>query len=141
MSAEILIVDSDRENRESLEDVLSEEEYRVHSAAAGQEALAVLKEKEIDLIILELKLPDMSGAEVMRQLDLSHPQTQVVILTEERSFESAVDAVRSGAVDYLLKPYKREELLSSVGRAFLDKAERDQKWMLYRQVESSYELI
>ncbi|MFO7943795.1 MAG: hypothetical protein R6U51_05795 [Anaerolineales bacterium] len=54
-----------------------------------------------------------------------------------RSFNSAVEAVRSEAVDYLLKPYEREELLSSVGRALSDKAERDQKRTLYRQVESS----
>lgn len=52
-------------------------------------------------------------------------------------FNPAVAVVRSGAVDYMLKPYEREELLSSVGRAMADKAERDQKVMLYRQVESS----
>jgi DNA-binding response OmpR family regulator len=137
MSAVILNVDGDKESRDSLEDVLSEEGYRVHNAGSGQEALEVLKEKEIDLMILDLKLPDMSGAEVMRQVGLSYPQTQVFILTEDRSFESAVAAVRSGAVDYLLKPYKRDELLSSVGQALADKTERDQKKVLYSQVESS----
>ena len=137
MSAVILIVDDDKESREYIEQTLSEEGYQVHNAGSGQEALGMLEEKDIDLLILEVKLPDMSGAEVMTQTNLSHPQTQLVILTEERSFESAVAAVRSGAVDYLLKPCKREELLSGVGQALADKTERDQKKMLYRQVESS----
>ncbi|MFO8037571.1 MAG: response regulator transcription factor [Anaerolineales bacterium] len=141
MSAAILIVDDDEKIREPLEQDLVKEGYRVHNAAAGQEALEVLKEKEIALIILELKLPDMNGVEVMRQVVLSYPQTPVVILTEERSFESAVAAVRGGAVDYLLKPYKREDLLSSVGQALADKAERDQKKMLYSQVEFSLEKL
>jgi len=77
----------------------------------------------------------------MRQVGPSYPQTQVVILTVERSFASAVAAVRSGAVDYLLKPYKGEDLLSSVGQALADKAERDQKKMLYSHVESSLETL
>ena len=137
MSAVMLIVDGDKESRESLEQILSEECYQVHSVKSGQGALGMLEEKDIDLLILELKLPDMSGAELMTQAKLSHPQSQLIILTEERSFESAVAAVRSGAVDYLLKPCKREELLSGVGQALADKTERDQKKMLYRQVESS----
>ena len=61
----------------------------------------------------------------------------MVVLSEGRSFASAVAAVRSGAVDYLSKPYKREELLSIVGRALADKVERDQKKVLCGQVESS----
>ncbi|MFO7945065.1 MAG: response regulator [Anaerolineales bacterium] len=104
MSAANLIVGDDEDIRESLERDLDKESYQVRSAAAGQEALEVLKEKEIALIIFELKLPDIHGVEVMRQVDLAHPQTQLVIPTAERSFESAVTAVRGGAVDYLLKP-------------------------------------
>ena len=113
------------------------EGYQIHSVQTGQVALAELEEKEIGLIVLEVTLPDISGAEVMRQAGLSYLQTQLVILTVERSFNSAVAAVRSGAVDFLLKPYEREELLSIVGRALADKVERDQKKVLCGQVESS----
>ena len=66
MSAAIWIVESDRENQESLEQDLEMEGYQIHSVQTGQEALEVLAEKEIGLIVLEVTLPDMSGAEVMR---------------------------------------------------------------------------
>lgn len=63
MSAAILIVDDDKENQELLVQVLGEEGYRVHSAAAGQKVLEVLEENKFDLVILELKLPDMNGVQ------------------------------------------------------------------------------
>ncbi|MFO8036133.1 MAG: response regulator [Anaerolineales bacterium] len=84
MSAVILIVDDDRESREPLEQILSEEGYQVHSVETGQEALGELEEKDIDLLILELDLPDMRGAEVMTQVSLSYPQTQLVIIMVSR---------------------------------------------------------
>ncbi len=137
ISAKILIIDNDDKVRKSLEKDLGEEGYQVFSVTGGEEALQTLEKKEFDLAVLELQLTDMKVEEVMRRANRSYPETQLIILTEDRTFESAVRALQGGAVDYLLKPYDIEDLLNRMRWALSERATYEQKRALYQQVETT----
>jgi DNA-binding response OmpR family regulator len=141
MTAEVLIVDDEKAVRESLKDVLELEEYNVNVAETGETALEMLNEFEYDLVLLDLKMPGISGVDVMHQAKRIYPNTKVIILTGHGSLESAIEAIRYGAEDYLLKPFETGDILDSIARALSEKAERQRKEMLIEQLESSIEQL
>jgi len=141
MSANLLVVDDERAVRDSLEDILELENYQVEAVGSGEDALEALNEQDYDLLLLDIKMPGISGIEVMRQSRRQVPETKVIILTGHGSLESAIEALRSGASDYILKPYDSEDILSSIGRALSEKAEKQRKEMLIEQLESSLDQL
>ena len=114
MAEHILIVDDEDTLRHFLKLTLEDEGYRVSEAASGHAALDWLGRESIDLALVDLRMADIDGLEVMRQFRQRSPETQIIILTGYASVPSAVEALRQGAHDYLTKPVKTAELLTSV---------------------------
>jgi len=114
VTAHILIVDDEDTLRHFLRLTLEDEGYRVSEAADGQAALDMLAHETFDLALVDLRMAEVDGLEVMRQFRQRSPETQIIILTAYASVPSAVEALRHGAHDYLTKPFDTEELLASV---------------------------
>jgi len=114
----ILVVEDDLETRELLREVLSEEGYDVMTSGSGEEALEVGKQELFDVIISDMKLgPELSGLDVLRAYKSIQPESQVILITAFGTMETAIEAVKAGAFDYLSKPFKVDEVLLQVGRA------------------------
>ena len=107
----ILVVDDERPLVLLLTRILKKEGYDVRGAYSGPEALAILRDFSPNLIISDLKMPEMSGIELLQQVKSTHPETDFIILTAYASVENAVEAMKSGALDYLIKPLKDPEEL------------------------------
>jgi DNA-binding NtrC family response regulator len=106
----VLVVDDEESLRDSMSQVLSREGYVVKSAATGRDGLAAFNEATFGAVFLDLRLPDQDGLSVLRQMRQARPETPVVIITGYGSIESAVEAIKLGAFDYLTKPFTPEEL-------------------------------
>jgi DNA-binding NtrC family response regulator len=113
----ILVVDDDASLRRVLQVQLEQEGYAVASAASAQQTLSMLQVQPYDLVISDLKMPGASGLELLRQIRLQYPEAIVLILTAFGTVETAVEAMKSGAYDYLTKPVHPDELSLVVGRA------------------------
>ncbi|MCX6833861.1 MAG: sigma-54 dependent transcriptional regulator [candidate division Zixibacteria bacterium] len=114
--ARLLIVDDSADTRELLDRNLSSQGYRVLTAADVAQALTILGSTEIDLVITDLKLPGVSGLELVRHVSENFKDTEVMMITGYPSVEGAVAAVRLGAQEYLTKPFTKEELFAAVRR-------------------------
>lgn len=137
----ILVVDDEATMRRSLADILRLEGYRVQTAASGEEAILRIKEELYDLILLDLKMPGIGGIEVLRFIAENSPDSQVILLTAHGSLESAIEALRLGAQDYLLKPSSPETILTSVARALKLRIEHLQYQELLSKLESSVQTL
>ncbi len=113
----VLIVDDDQSLRRVMEMQLEEIGCPVVSAASGQEALEILASRPIPVLLTDLKMPGMSGMELLRQVRKEYPETAVLVLTAYGTVESAVAAMREGAYDYLTKPLDHDQLAIVVNRA------------------------
>lgn len=141
MAANILIVDDEKAVRDSLKELLVIEEYQVDEAEGGEKALELLNDKNFDLVLLDIKMPGIDGVQVMKQMKKYHPETKSIILTGHGTLETAIEAIRVGAQDYLLKPYKSEDILVSIGKALSEKAAKQRKELLIEQLESSIDQL
>ena len=106
----IMVVDDEMIVRESLYHWLVKSGHRVETAASGFEALVMLEQAPFDVIFVDMKMPRMNGMEVLRKVKEDFPDTSVIIITAYGSIESAVEAMKTGASDYLLKPFKPDQL-------------------------------
>jgi DNA-binding NtrC family response regulator len=113
----ILVVDDERGQREILEMILSGEGYDLMTAASGEAALKIAKERRFDLVLTDLKMTGMDGIELLQRLLAYDSSIIVILLTAHGSIDSAKEALRRGAFDYLEKPYDRETLLETIRRA------------------------
>jgi two-component system, NtrC family, response regulator AtoC len=109
-SAGILVVDDERTLRFTLKEGLSEEGYRVETAADGAEALERLKHDEFHLVLLDQKLPDISGLDLLRDLRAKYPDLQIVMMTAYGQISQAVQATKAGCYDYLSKPFELDHV-------------------------------
>jgi DNA-binding NtrC family response regulator len=112
----ILIIDDEPIVREVLRDVLAREAYALTFAADAEAGLLALDHQEFDLVVLDLMLPGMGGLEALTEIRRRDPDQVIVMLTAFGSVETAVQAMRMGANDYLTKPFKNDDVLRSVGR-------------------------
>jgi DNA-binding NtrC family response regulator len=113
----ILVADDNREHCEVLGKVLARAGYQVAVAADGQEALQVLRERPFDLVFADLRMPRLSGLDLLRNIRSMGPEVPVVIVTAFGDWVTYADAIESGAVDYLSKPVRREDLLLTARKA------------------------
>ncbi len=115
--SKILIVDDEPRMCDSLKALLSGQSYDIHTGNSGREAIEYLAGNNFDLVLLDMVMPDMDGFQVMDYIERQSPDTLVIVITGHASTESAVKALRSGANDYLTKPFEHEELLKTVKNA------------------------
>lgn len=113
----ILVVDDEKSQREILEMILSGEGYDVTTASSGEAAMKFVQDRHFDLVLTDLKMTGMSGLDLLKQLTDYDKSIIVLLLTAHGTVDSAVDALRLGAFDYLQKPYDREKLLETISRA------------------------
>ena len=113
----VLVVDDEEVMRDVLGSVLGGAGYSVHFAATGPEALEAARDSQLDAVILDVMLPEMSGLEVLDELKKSDPDLPVLMLTAQASIETAISAMKKGAFDYLTKPFKHDELLILLQKA------------------------
>jgi len=113
----ILVVDDEKSQREILEMILSGEGYNVTTASSGEAALKFAHAQRFDLVLTDMKMTGMDGIELLQQLLAYDSSIIVILLTAHGSIDSAKEALRRGAFDYLQKPYDRDTLLETVGRA------------------------
>jgi DNA-binding NtrC family response regulator len=122
----ILIVDDESNIRLTLSRALETLKVDVDTASNGEEALAKLKAKEFTLILLDLRMPGMTGMEVLRKLRETRPDIRVIIMTAYGTIESAVEAMKLGAVDFIQKPFVPAEIRESVSRV-IDREKLDER--------------
>lgn len=132
--ARILVVDDEYSIRLLLSEELSHEGYEVATAASGEEALVMLEESKFDLMLLDLKMPGIDGLEVMEEAAQLAPNTVVIMLTAHATLDSAIEAMRHGGYDYLLKPSTTEDILASVEKGLTKRRKRLHERALIRQM-------
>jgi DNA-binding NtrC family response regulator len=113
----VLVVDDERPQRDILQTILQAEGYETLSAGNGRQALQVVGSQPVDVVLTDLKMPDMNGLELLAELLRSQPGLCVVLMTAHGTIDSAVEAMRRGAFDYLTKPLEKDELLLVLRRA------------------------
>ena len=112
----ILIVDDEKTIRDSLQLVLSEEGYETETSSDGMEALEIIKNKMIDVVITDIKMPNLDGMELLNQAGKISPDTFFILMTAYASVKTAIEALREGAYDYLIKPVEFDDLLARIKR-------------------------
>ena len=115
--ANILVIDDDETMRDWCQQILSQAGNKVETAEDGLKGLDILKKESFDLIILDLKMPGLSGMEVLQKVNEEYPETAVVIITGEATVESAVEGMKTGAYDFIPKPFTPESFLTAVKQA------------------------
>ncbi len=117
----ILVVDDEDIVRTSCDRTLSPEGYEVRLAKNGVEGLKMASEERFDLVLTDLKMPDMDGIEVLRIIKEKWPETAVIIVTGYQTVDTAVKAIKLGAYDYIEKPFTPDALVSAVAEAMANK--------------------
>ena len=118
----ILIIEDDQKMRDGLVEILEDEGYKVESAENGQVGLDMIGKKDFDVVVTDLIMPVMGGMEVLMEIKRIKPRTNVIIITAFGTIENAVDAIKAGAVDYITKPFKIDEVQTKI-RMVLETAE------------------
>ncbi len=132
----ILIVDDEASLRQTMARILQRAGYEVTTAAGGQEAVALVSEHSFDLVYSDIRMPDMSGLDFLKIVHEKFPDLPVVLFTAQPDLNSAVEAVRSGATDYLLKPLKPQTVLDRA-HSILEKNQMERrKREIQRQIEA-----
>lgn len=117
MKQKILIIDDDTSLRRVLEYNLQEADYDVTAAASGEEGLLLFTEESPDLVITDMKMPGMDGMQVLKAVKERSPETLVIMMTAFGTIDIAVEAMKTGAYDYITKPFNRDELRLTVAKA------------------------
>ncbi len=140
MTATILIVEDEKNLREGLEEALQAPDLRVITAENGFQAEEIIRNRSIDLVISDLKMPGMSGLELLRQVHSFAPSTLFIVMTAYGTVDTAVEAMKEGAYDYLTKPINLDQLELLIGRALKGRALEMENLYLKEQLEKKYGL-
>jgi DNA-binding NtrC family response regulator len=114
----VMIVDDEEDFLETLVKRLEKRDLKVIGAKSGEEALELLQESPVDVVVLDVKMPGMDGIEALKEIKGRHPLVEVVLLTGHASTEVAIKGMELGAFDYLMKPIGMDELLYKVQDAY-----------------------
>jgi two-component system response regulator PilR (NtrC family) len=139
MSEAILVADDEPGVRESLSEILRDAGYVVQTAADGTAALKALDEHDFSVVVTDLRMPGADGLAVLKRAREISPQTLVLVMTAHATVDTAVEALRAGATDYILKPVLFEDLLAKVARLLEHRQLAWQAQMLRREVESQFD--
>ncbi len=129
----ILVVDDEEPVRNLLQRILGEAGYDVDTAANGQEALDKASQLKARVVLLDIKMPGMSGMEVLQQITTNWPETCVIMATAAGDAETAVEAMKAGAYDYITKPFDRDDVVLKVQKAI---EKRDLLWHMLKNLEA-----
>jgi nitrogen regulation protein NR(I) len=135
----VLIIDDDESVREALRDFLEEKEFEVTTVPNGSLGIELLKEHVFDILLVDLMMPGMGGLDVIREISALHITTPVIMVTAYASVQTAVDAMKLGAFDYVTKPFIPDELLIVINRTIeLSRIQRENV-LLRKQLKRKYD--
>jgi len=134
----VLIIDDEEVLQDVLTSLLRREGYTTFSARTGEEGLTILDNEEVDLVLLDLMLPGMSGQDVLRTIRQKDPHQVVVVITAYSSVEGAIDAMRQGAFHYIPKPFKNEEVLLTVRKGLDQRRLSTENRALKKELKQRY---
>jgi DNA-binding NtrC family response regulator len=134
----ILVVDDEAEIREGLEELLSSENFDVTVAESGEAGLRKLEDRPFDLMLLDVSLPDRNGLELLREIRSRDPYLSVILITAFGSIDMARAAFKSGAQDYITKPWSNDELVAQVSLAIEGRRLREENVQLKRALKQRY---
>ncbi len=134
----ILVVDDEMEIREGLELLLTSEGYEVSAAETGTAGLTALENKPYDLLLLDVSLPDRNGLDILKEIHARDPELSVILITAFGSIDMARTAFKTGAKDYITKPWSNDELLAQVSQAVEERRLRDENVHLKRALKQRY---
>lgn len=137
-TGKILVVDDDADMRGLLSDVLESDGYRVGTAESGEKALQALAEEQYDLVLTDLRMKGMLGTALLSEIKHRYPETGVILMTAFGTVETAIEAMKGGAMDYLIKPVKTDDVLRIAGRAAREVQLRREVTHLRREVYKEY---
>ena len=133
----ILVVDDERSQREILDAILSKEGYRVATVSGGEEALEYLASEAYDIVLTDLKMRGISGQVLLERIHHLNPEQCVIMMTAHGSVDSAVEAMKNGAFDYLEKPLEKDDLLLTLRRAVENISLRRENLMLHKKLQEN----
>ena len=134
----ILVVDDEAEIREGLQELLSSENFDVTVAESGEAGLRKLEDRPFDLMLLDVSLPDRNGIELLREIRSRDPHLSVILITAFGSIDMARAAFKSGAQDYITKPWSNDELIAQVSLAIEGRRLREENVQLKRALKQRY---
>ena len=134
----ILVVDDDADMRELAYDMLKDRGHQVTVAGSGEEALTRLAEEDYAVVLTDLRMKGMQGLELLTEIKRAHPEINVILMTAFGSVETAVEAMKHGANDYLTKPVKKDDLIRVVERVIREAALRREVSRLRKEVHKEY---
>jgi len=137
MNATILVIEDEVGPRESIKIILKPY-YRVIAAENGIKALEILQKEKIDLITLDLRMPELAGEEVLKRIKQIKPEIEVIIISGHGSVKSALDGVRHGAADYLLKPFAISDLVNTIKKALRRKQRAEELKSFLNKVSNQF---
>ncbi|MFH1138116.1 MAG: response regulator [Pseudomonadota bacterium] len=123
----IMLVDDEERFLSTTEKLLTRKGYEVVTAGSGQEALAKLNQHLVPVVVMDVKMPGMDGVTTLKEIKKNFPLVEVIMLTGNATVESAIDGLKSGAFDYLMKPCEIDELLEKAAEAFDKKKRMEEK--------------
>ena len=127
MKIRVLLVDDEQEFVEVLAERLEVRDIVVTKAFSGDEALAGIKEKPVDVVILDVAMPGKDGVATLKEIKQVNPIIEVIMLTGNATVDSAVEGMRLGAYDYLMKPTETKDLLEKIVKAYKRKTEQEER--------------
>ena len=126
--ANVLLVDDEAEFIETFSERLELRNLEISKASSGQEALEKLdKNKNIEIVILDVKMPGMDGIETLAEIKKRHPLVEVIMLSGHTDVEAAIDGMKQGAFDYLMKPCDMDQIIAKVSDAAAKKRQHEEK--------------
>ena len=137
-AGQILVVDDDPGICDCVEMLLERAGHASAITRSGRDGLAKLESREFDLVITDLRLPDVSGLDIVAAAKAAHPETQVILMTSFSSVESAIEALRRGANDYIIKPFDNDDFLFSIERALAERRTRLENVALKRSLKKAF---
>ncbi len=138
MKQNILIVDDEKNTREGLKLILENENYNILLAEDGEKAEEIISEKPIDLVITDLKMPKIDGMELVNFIKNKSADTEIIMLTGHGTIETAVQAMKKGVFDYIIKPVNIDEMNLLAERALMKKSMREENENLKEQLNIKY---
>lgn len=127
MKIKVLLVDDEKEFVDALAERLEIRDFEVTKAFDGDEALARIGSGDVDVVVLDVMMPGKDGIEVLREIKKTKPLVEVLMLTGHATVESAIDGLKHGAFDYLMKPTETKDLIAKIVLAYKRKNEQEER--------------
>ena len=136
ISGHILIIDDEAALRQTLARILQQAGFEVTTAENGEQGLDFLKTTDFDMIFMDLRMPGLAGLDVLKLIHASYPSLPVVLFTAQPDLNSAVEALRNGATDYLLKPLKPQAIIERAQTILANQQKENRKREITLQIEA-----